>query len=77
VRGGCGFLRKTDSLLYLEIDNKSLNIILKELEKHKKLFAVGAFPIAKKYQGFSLWKKLLDNVLNILSRHHPMSEISK
>ena len=59
-----------------EIDNKSANIILKEFEKYKKLLAVGAFPIAKKYSGFNLWKRLLDNILNIRSRH-PMSEISK
>ncbi len=59
-----------------EINNKSLNIILKEFEKHKKLLAVGAFPLAKKYSGFNLWKKFLDNILNIRSRH-PMSEISK
>lgn len=59
-----------------EIDNKSMKIILDEFKKHKELIAVGAFPIAKKYRGFNLWKKLLDNILNIRSRH-PMSEISK
>jgi len=59
-----------------EINNKSINMILKEFEKHKELLAVGAFPIAKKYSGFNLWKKYLDNVLNIRSRH-PMSEISR
>lgn len=59
-----------------EIDNKSVYIIIKELEKHKKLLAVGAFPIAKKYSGFNLWRRLLDNILNIRSRH-PMSERSK
>ncbi len=59
-----------------EIDKKSVNIILKEFEKHKELLAVGAFPIAKKYNGFDLWKRSLNSILNIRSRH-PMSEISK
>lgn len=59
-----------------EIDKNSIKIILKEFEKHRKLLAIGAFPIAKKYHGLNLWKRLLDNVLNVRSRH-PMSEVSK
>lgn len=59
-----------------EIEKNSIKILLKEFEKHRKLLAVGAFPIAKKYPGFNLWKRLLDNILNVRSRN-PMSEISK
>jgi len=59
-----------------EIDKKSIRIILDEFENHKYLLAVGAFPIAKKYFGYNLWKKFLNNILNIRSRH-PMGEISK
>jgi len=59
-----------------EISEDSISIMLKELDKHKGLIAVGGFPIAKKYEGFNPWKKLLDNILNIRSRH-PMCEISK
>ncbi len=59
-----------------EIDKKSVQVILKEFDKHHELLAVGAFPIAKKYKGFNPYKKILSNILNIRSRH-PMSEISR
>jgi len=59
-----------------EVDKNSLSIILKEFDKHSELVAIGAFPIAKKYEGSNLWRYFLDKVLNIRSRH-PMSEISR
>jgi len=67
-------------IFFLDADTKlkknSIKIILKELNENKELIAVGGFPIAKKYSGKNLWKRFLDNILNIKSRH-PMSEISK
>ncbi len=60
----------------VEVTKKSIKKIIKELDKHKKLIAVGGFPVAKKYKGYNLWKKFLDQILNIRSRH-PKSEISK
>jgi len=59
-----------------EVSIDSMQILLKEMDKHKELLAIGAFPVARKYVGLNLWKKLLDNILNIRSRH-PMAEISK
>lgn len=59
-----------------EIDKNSIRIILEEIEKHKELIVVGAFPVARNYNGLNFWKRLMDRVLNIRSRH-PMCEISK
>jgi len=59
-----------------EIEKNALKIIINELNKHRDLIVVGSFPVAKKYIGFNPWKKILDKILNIRSRH-PKSEISK
>lgn len=59
-----------------EIMENSLKILLNEMDHHKELIAVGGFPVAKKYNGKNIYKKFLDNILNIRSRH-PMSEVSK
>ncbi|MBS3077022.1 glycosyltransferase family 2 protein [Candidatus Pacearchaeota archaeon] len=59
-----------------EVHKNSFQIIIKEFERHKELVAIGAFPVAKKYRGYNPWRRLLDNILNIRSRH-PESEISK
>jgi len=59
----------------VEVDKKAIKILLEEFEKHKELIAVGAYPVAKRYKGKNLWKKFLDEILNIRSRH-PRSEIS-
>ncbi len=60
----------------IELKNNVIKIILDELNNNKELIAVGAFPIAKKYQGLNIWKIFLDRVLNIRSRF-PQAEISK
>lgn len=58
-----------------ELEQNSLKIILRELKRHEELLAVGGFPVAKKYLGRNIWKKFLDEILNIRSRH-PCAEIS-
>lgn len=58
------------------IEQNSIKIIIEEFNKHKNLIAVGAFPMASDYNGFNIWKRLLNNTLNIRSKH-PMCEISK
>ncbi len=60
----------------VELEKDSLKKILLELKRNKELLCVGAFPIAKKYVGVNPWKKIMDEILNIRSRH-PMAEISK
>lgn len=67
-------------ILFIDADitlgKNSIKILIEELMKHKRLIAVGAFPKAKRYRGINIWKRLLDNILNIRSRH-PLCEISK
>ena len=53
----------------------SIEILIKELDKHPDLIAVGSFPVARDYKGKKIWKIFLDKVLNIRSRH-PQCEIS-
>ncbi len=53
----------------IEIKRGSIKKLIFELDKHKKIMVVGSFPIAKKYVGKNLWKKLMSKVLNIRSRH--------
>jgi glycosyltransferase involved in cell wall biosynthesis len=76
-------IKKINSLapiLFIDADvilkKDSIKILLNELNKHPKLLAVGAFPIANKYLGANPWKIFLDEVLNIRSKH-PKIEISK
>ncbi len=58
------------------VHKKTIKIILRELDKHKELIVVGALPIARRYMGNNLWKKILDEILNVRSRH-PKCEISR
>jgi len=58
-----------------EIAKDSISILLKEFKKHNTLIAVGSFPVAKYYVGTNPWRKVLDKILNIRSRH-PICEIS-
>ncbi len=59
----------------VELEKNSIKIILEEFKKHKSLIAVGGFPVAKKYNGKNPWKKFLDKILNIRSRH-PKCEVA-
>jgi glycosyltransferase involved in cell wall biosynthesis len=59
-----------------EISPDSIRILLTEMNKNLELIIVGAFPVARNYEGSGLWKKMLDNILNVRSRH-PQAEISK
>lgn len=60
----------------VELKKFSLKNILLELKSHNKLICVGAFPMAKKYEGINIWKIMMDEILNVRSRY-PMAEISK
>jgi glycosyltransferase involved in cell wall biosynthesis len=60
----------------IKVRKNCIKKLIKELDKHKKLIAVGAFSVAENYNGKNPWKKFLDQILNIRSRH-PLCEISK
>lgn len=58
-----------------EVDSRAFQIILNELEKHPELKIVGGQPIAKKYTGSNVYKKILSRVLDIRS-HYPESQVA-
>lgn len=60
----------------IEIKKGCIKKLISELDKHKQIMIVGAFPIAKHYNGNSLWKKIISKILNIRSQH-PFWEESK
>ena len=71
---------KEDYIIFLdsdiEIKKGCIKKLISELNKHKKIMIVGAFPIAKTYEGKNLWKKIISEILNIRSKH-PSWEKSK
>lgn len=71
---------KKDYIIFLdsdiEIKKGCIKKLINELNKHKKIMIVGAYPIAKKYFGWNICKKLFSGILNIRSKH-PSWERSK
>lgn len=71
---------KEDYVIFLdsdiEIKKGCIEKLISELNKHKQIMIVGAFPIVKSYKGKNLWKKILSQILNIRSKH-PAWEKSK
>jgi len=71
---------KEDYIIFLdsdiEIKKGCIRKLISELNKHKQIMIVGAFPIAKSYRGKNLGKKIISQVLNIRSKH-PAWEKSK
>lgn len=61
----------TDSL----VDEKAINILIKQFERHPSLKAVGAQPIPILYSGKSTIRKFWDRVLNCRA-YFPKSEIA-
>ena len=60
----------------IEIKRGCIKKLISELDKHKKIMIVGAFPIAKTYIGKNFWRKIISKILNIRSKH-PSWEKSK
>jgi glycosyltransferase involved in cell wall biosynthesis len=71
---------KKSYLFFLDADiglePSSVNKMIEELDKHKKIMIVGAHPIARKYSGGRIWKKFLSNILNVRSGY-PMVQKSR
>lgn len=57
------------------VERDSLEIILREFQKHPELKVVGGHPIARKYKEKNIYKKLLSNILDIRSRF-PESQVA-
>jgi len=53
----------------IEIKKGCIKKLISELNKHKEIMIVGAFPMAKSYKGKNLWKKIISQILNIRSKH--------
>ncbi len=65
------FFIDTDSL----IDEKVIDILIKQLERHPSLKAIGTCPIPLSYNGKSIARKFMDRVLNCRA-YFPKSEIT-
>lgn len=59
----------------VRVDNKSIAILIRELQDHPNLQVVGAHPQARYYKGKNLYKRILTHILDVRSRY-PLSQIA-